>query len=442
MSLPALSLRRNFSWTLAGNIIYSACQWGIFVLLAKLLSPEDVGKYALGLAISGPVIGFANLQLRSVLVTDAKHEYAYREYMALRLVTMVIAILVIGGIAFASDNRSSAALVVLLVGLVKSAECVSDLIHGLIQKYERMDRIAKALAIKGTLSLAFLGVALLATHRLVVAVAALSAAYLLVLLTYEARVGRTILESGLEGGVGSHASALSALRPQWRTGRAFALVRLSLPLGFVMMLTTLNVGIPQYFIRYFSGSADLGIYSALSQFIGMGRLVATALALAAVPRMASYYARGDVGAYSRLLSKLVMLSALVGLGGIAVAAVFGRHIINLFYREEYAAYNGLFIWIMAVGGVGYIASFLGYGMNSARQFRAQVPLFAVVAAVTAAGCWVLVPRFGLYGATYAMLIALVVQVLLSLVVIRRARSGLREARVELAALESAEQQVS
>jgi hypothetical protein len=31
-----LSLRRNFSWTLAGNVVYAGCQWGMLVALAKL----------------------------------------------------------------------------------------------------------------------------------------------------------------------------------------------------------------------------------------------------------------------------------------------------------------------------------------------------------------------------------------------------------------------
>jgi hypothetical protein len=43
---PALgaSLRWNFSWTFVGNIIYSACQWGMLVVLAKIGNPEMVGQ--------------------------------------------------------------------------------------------------------------------------------------------------------------------------------------------------------------------------------------------------------------------------------------------------------------------------------------------------------------------------------------------------------------
>ena len=39
-----LSLRKNFAWTLSGNIVYSGCQWGMLIALAKLGSPAaDAG---------------------------------------------------------------------------------------------------------------------------------------------------------------------------------------------------------------------------------------------------------------------------------------------------------------------------------------------------------------------------------------------------------------
>src|SRR2546425_157717 len=66
------SLRANFSWTLAGNVVYAACQWGMLIVLARLGSPTMLGQFALGLAVTTPVIIFANLQLRAVQTTDAK----------------------------------------------------------------------------------------------------------------------------------------------------------------------------------------------------------------------------------------------------------------------------------------------------------------------------------------------------------------------------------
>src|SRR5690349_21224091 len=80
-----LSLRTNFIWTFLGNVVYAGCQWGMLVVLAKLGSPEIVGQFALALAVTAPVFMFTNLQTRGVQATDARKEYAFGDYLALRL---------------------------------------------------------------------------------------------------------------------------------------------------------------------------------------------------------------------------------------------------------------------------------------------------------------------------------------------------------------------
>jgi len=90
VSSNALSLRANFLWTFVGNAVYAACQWGMLVVLAKLGTPEMVGQFALGLAVTAPVLMFFNLQLRAVQSTDSQDEYSFEHYLGLRLVTTIL----------------------------------------------------------------------------------------------------------------------------------------------------------------------------------------------------------------------------------------------------------------------------------------------------------------------------------------------------------------
>src|SRR4051794_18409006 len=84
------SVRSNFVWTLAGNVAYAGAQWAVVIILAKWGTTEIVGEYALGLAIAGPVLMFANLQLRMVLVTDVRQECGFPCYLGFRLVTTAV----------------------------------------------------------------------------------------------------------------------------------------------------------------------------------------------------------------------------------------------------------------------------------------------------------------------------------------------------------------
>src|ERR1700753_1964641 len=102
VSQPAktVSLRWNFSWTFVGNVIYSGCQWCMLVVLAKLGNPTMVGQYGLALAIATPVYALSTLQLRAVLTTGVHERIHFGEYLGFRLLTTVISMLVIFGMAF------------------------------------------------------------------------------------------------------------------------------------------------------------------------------------------------------------------------------------------------------------------------------------------------------------------------------------------------------
>lgn len=445
--LKPLTLRRNFSWTFTGNLVYAASQWGMLVLLAKLGSPEMVGQFTLGLAVTAPVIMFTNLQLRAIQATDAKHQYVFADYLGLRLVGTGLALLIIAGITLKAGYRWETSLVILAIALAKAFESVSDVFYGLIQQHERMDRIAIALMIKGPLSLLFLGLGVHLTGSVLGGAVGLAVAWAIVLIACDTRNGALILKNfpkaetdnfsgtqSLRSEVEEHSELTenythqptltspekgaekkhNQLLPRWHLPTLGKLIWLALPLGFVMMLISLNTNIPRYFIERYLGERQLGIFGAISYLMVAGQMVVSALAESASPRLAKYYAAGNSSAFRGLLFKLVGVGAVLGGAGVLVAALAGREILTLLYRPEYGQQADLFVWLMVAAGMGYVSSFLGYGMTAARYFRVQMPLFALVTGTSAIACLWLIPAKGVRGAAIALIIAAIVQASFSL----------------------------
>ena len=119
-SIP--SLRANFAWTLAGNVLYGACQWGMLSVLAKLGSPSIVGQFTLGLAVSAPVFMFTNLQLRAVQATDVNVEHGFANYFTLRLLaTMFGLVVILALLPFAGASAQVRAVILLCLLYTSSA---------------------------------------------------------------------------------------------------------------------------------------------------------------------------------------------------------------------------------------------------------------------------------------------------------------------------------
>lgn len=414
---PGVSLRRNFIWNLAGNVVYAACQWGILVVLAKLTSPEMVGRFALGLAITAPIIMLSQLQLRGVLATDTMDEYAFGHYLGLRLVTTFLALLVIGVVVLSGNYAIHTALVVLAVGISKAFESVSDVYYGLMQKHERLDLIARSLMMKGAFSLVALGLIVILTGDVLSGIFGLSLTWFLLLLFYDKGCAELAARENM-GKRLENFGAQRIMRPDFHSHRLKSLTWMALPLGCTMALISLNTNIPRYFLEIYWGESQLGIFAALAYLVVAGNTVVSAMGQSVVPRLAKYYAAGDLAGYKYLLARLVGLALLLGVAGLLISVFAGRSLLTMLYRPEYAEQNTVFVWLMAVAAISYVASFLGYAMTAARYFQVQFPLFLVVTAVTFGTALWLIPRFALTGAVLALGVGSLVQLCGSGVVIR------------------------
>ncbi|MEC4816572.1 MAG: oligosaccharide flippase family protein [Scytonema sp. PMC 1069.18] len=426
--IKPLTLRHNFSWTFIGNAVYAACQWGMLVVMAKLGSPEMVGQFTLGLAITAPIVMLTNLHLRAVQATDAKRQYLFGDYLGLRLLSTGLALFLIVGVTLTAGYRWQTSLVILIIGLAKAFEAISDVFYGLIQQHERMDRIAISMMMKGLLSLLLLGAGIYVTNSTLWGAVGLAVAWAIVLVCYDIHNSALIFNRSpqrLQTETSGTRYLSVRLRPRWHLTTQRKLIWLSLPLGVVMMLISLNSNIPRYFIERYLGERELGFFAAIAYLMIAGGMMVNALGESANARLAKYYASGDDTAFRTLLFKLLLIGALLGGTGVLVALVAGRQILTLLYQPEYAEHADLFVWLMLATGINYVSSFLGYGMMAARYFRIQIPIFASVTTISAIFCFWLIPNVGLLGAAIALVVGAVVQAGISVGVILHALHKLK-----------------
>jgi O-antigen/teichoic acid export membrane protein len=149
-------------------------------------------------------------------------------------------------------------------------------------------------------------------------------------------------------------------------------------------------------------------------------LVVNALIQSVTTRLARLFADGEVKQFVRLLTKLSMIGVLMAAIGIPMAYLVGRPLLTLIYRREYAEHVGLLALLMGVSGVTTIGAFLYCGMNAARLFRPQVPVYVVASLVCLAGSAIFIPLYGLIGAGVAVLLSATTIVLGGLVAMRKA----------------------
>jgi len=397
-SLPPLTARTNVSWSTIGNATYAVSQWAIVIAIARIGTPADVGVFALGLALTAPIVLLTGFQLRAVYATDAKGRFRFAEYLTLRLITSAIAAVVIVILAVTTASRGSTSVIV-MIGVAKALEGLSDVFYGVMQKRERMDRLSVSLMMRGAFSLVGVAAAMALTRDLVIAASAYAAVGAITLGLFDVPVARRLLTS----------RGPDPIRPVRPRGDTLELARLAYPLGIVMFLISVNVNIPRYLVESFLGPSSLGYFAAVAYLYVGGTTLMVAVGESAAPRMSRLYLSDRPG-YVRFVTRMAAAAAGLGIVSVCIAWLFGDVLLLGLYGAEYAERSEVLVWLMAAAALGFVSSVLGFALTAARSFRVQVPLFALVALTTLGLSFVLIPRFGLHGAAYAVFGAAVLQV--------------------------------
>ena len=410
------SLRTDFGWSFAGNALYAGGQFAALTVLAKLVRPEMVGQYALGLALVYPIMQCSNLQLRAVMTSDVKQQTRFEYYFGLRLFTSTVALFATFGATRLLGYDWGLTAVILTVGVAYGVETVSDVYYARLQLHDGMSTIAKSMMARALLSTIALALVTYISGSVLWAVASVAAARFIVLMIYDSRRWEQGLDRSRE-----EFSARHKPRPRFNLRVQAKLLWSSLPLGIVLLFANLNSSIPTFFIKRELGERDVAVFVVIGFVISVGNMVVVSLGNSAFTRFTRAYAGGDITAFGSLLGKLLAFGAAFGCSGLILTKWAGREILTVLFRPEYAERSDLLPWITLTGAVLFMAQVLGFAMTAANLYHSQVVLNLLANLTLYAACSLLVGRQGLMGAIYAMLFAASVQLLGSVVALAAAR---------------------
>ncbi|HEY3839051.1 MAG TPA: hypothetical protein VGL72_20900 [Bryobacteraceae bacterium] len=333
-----------------GQAIYAACQWGMISVLATLGNPEIVGHYALGVAVSAPILMVAPGRRRLAAAAD------------LRVMSLVFALLGVAAVGFLEHSIQDR-LIIVMVAMAQSVEWITDIYSG--------RRRALSRGLHGGLSVLTLAFLVTATGRAGAGLLGVLIVRLLVLFFYDFRQHRAPHENSLPQSVHDAFGSFAA-------------------------------SVPCYFIAHILGFHLLGIFAAIASLAPTGNVLASALAQAAAPALRNSYEEGDHQGFTRLSLRLVCFGLVLGLSAVAGSLTIGGWVLTNLFGPQYATYQVLLVALAAASGIGFMASLLGCILNAGRRLDEQVSIAIIAIALTALACVALVPRVGILGAAYAL----------------------------------------
>ncbi len=390
---------KNASWALLGNVGYVFSQWCFLVILSKYASLDELGSFAVALAVIAPTFALTNGGLRTAQATDVNAQFCFSRYLGFRLTgnlaAFVVVLLVAASGAFETRPTTEAAI---LLCVARSVEGLSDVVHGQMQRAERLEFIGQSLLLRGLFQIAGFASVIAFDGGLKWALVANAMAALTIWILFDmARLKRVDPDERI--GLALYLPSFAGLA---------TLAAVVMPFGIQVFINVLFQNLPRYFIQWKMDQAAVGIFSSVVYFVAAGAVVINALGQSALPRLSRLY-RVDGRAFVRLLLSLVTACGMACILGIFIVYLFGADILVLVYSHAFSGFGKLFLYVALFASALYIAVLMGVALTAARAMRGQILVNLVSLVALSIGSWWFVPELGLEGGALAMILGALVK---------------------------------
>lgn len=407
-----LSLRRNMFFNTVGSLMYQGCLWLTTVLVVVLSSGyNDSGLLAFAMTIGNMFNPIATYSMRPYQVSDVRGDYSQENYVAFRLVTLLLGFAVIIPYTFVVTSDLATIGVVLIYLVFKADEAFCDVLYGVDQRAERMDYIGISQFARGALLVGTFAGGLVVSGSLRVAIVAMSLSCIAITFAYDL----------------PHASRIAPLRPRIDRAQVWALLKGCLPLVVSTLFIGMVVSVSRQWFSNAYGTEELGRYAAVATPAVLVQVAARYLYAPALVPLSECWDK-DAGDFK---ANLLRTAGVMAIGSVVVAAVLsacGDPLLLRVYGQSIASYTYLFPLVL----VGTVAlAFLWFFADIlviCRDLKGM--LLAAVAAVvmTLVSMVPLESSFGMNGINLTVIAAALTGMLVALLRLRiRLRSTRRGA---------------
>lgn len=389
-SSTSRSWAKTTSQLLAGNILRNLGLVVVLVMLARFTSTSTVGRYALGLAITGPIFVFAQMGLRSVYLTMSKN-HRFSSYLQVQLIMLAVAI----GLSCTASVifHPDLFLIVVLVSLVKVADSLTELLSGPMQSYARAGGIVWGNAVSAALGSVTTGVLLVLTHDLNIALAGLAASSLIAVC---AMMGLPAWRLTREREHSEHSQL--PVRQDW-----LFIFRAGLPTGLAGAIVTLVSSLPQFFLARDHGIALVGSFAVLLYFFAIVDIFAGTLSQAWITAarqalaVAGSNRHGFVAFAFKATVRWSIIFVVLAVVGVWLASI----VLPIVFGPQYTVSFAEAVPLAAAIAVLPLAHFGGTALAVQNFYVHGITVGVSSAVVCLALCALLIPSLGISGALWA-----------------------------------------
>ena len=411
MSAPEKSRARDYCWTTVASLMLSLTTAVLLLVVKRTAGLEAAGVFTIANTVGQQFQALGMYEVRTYHVTDARHRFSFGTYLATRLVTvgaMVAGIIVSAAL---SGDGLMAAVLIALIACLRVFDAFEDVFYCELQREGRLDIAGKACFLRTLTTIGVFSVVLALGGSMLTAAAITLVASLVVML----------------GAYLPPARRLFPLGPRWEPRPIIRVLAECLPLFLASFIALYLANAPRFAIDRYLDNAQQGYFAIIFMPAFTINLLSFVIFRPLLTQMADRWIGADRVGFAAIVRRGLLGTFVAFIAVALVTYTVGAPILGFVYGTDVSGSMLELMVLVAGGALNAAGVILYYALTTMRLQRLVFAGYIIAAAAITVLCLLLVPTYGLLGASlaYAGAMAILAAAFLAGVrlALRRAPSG-------------------
>ena len=401
----AKSEQRRFlsgtAWNLIGAFAFALSAWLTTFIIAKQSGAghyQDAGIFAIAASFGNIFRIVSAYGLRQYQVSEIGDASVDQPYIVSRFITVLFGSLLclVASLSFGYSAKQILAINIYM--LFNSVCAFADVLFGVMQRHGRIDLAGISLTLRGVVSTVVFAACLFLTGDLLLSLGALALATALVMLLFDFPVANRYYP-------------IRVSLADFQNAAPYRLLKRGFPMLLYTVFITLITFAPRIVLEKMAGPAEVGVFAYVFTPTVVITTFASGVLLPYITKMTEYWSTNNLKKLRQSFFAPFGLIVLVGVVGVGFSLLLGRWMLTLLYDAMVGEHVPLLVIAVAASTLLSLVACCNNILIVVRRRKALTLLNAAGFLLTMLACYWLIPRYGMYGAGYAMVLGVAVELL-------------------------------
>ena len=392
------NVKKDYFWNTLGTSLFSFNSLFLMIVVTRLNSLSDAGIFSFAYATAGIINYFALYSGRTYQISNSDKKYTDSLFIITRYLTALCAMIISIGFVTIMGYSFYKALIILLLCMIKCFEAICDVYYGILQKNSKLFVVGKSITYKSLVSIIGFIIIDFFSHNLLISCIYLLIVNILFLLLYD------IFQT----------NKVKKFIKDFDQKNIIKLLQISSYTFLFMLIITIIMNLPRYFIDSYLNDSDQAIYGILSMPATFVMLFSQFIFQPSLVSLTSFYKQKDKSNFNLTVLKIssILLGSMFII--IPIAYFVGIPVLEFVYGVELSSYL-IYLLLVILGSAFYaVSNVLLNALIVIHCNKEQLYIQIFIFLLSLFICFILTSNFGIQGGLLSYFCILLLQFIIYL----------------------------